>query len=362
MSDHPANDEIEISVFGPGYGEAILIHIGNGDWIAIDSCIDPKDGSVMPFQYLESLGVALSSQVKLIITTHWHDDHIKGLSNLLVASESAKFCCATAFTKKEFMQFALAHQDADPSLLGKATNEIATILRILHTRKSTPVYLKADVCVFSSKSDPAIEVFSLSPGDDKIHKFLSRIAGDFPIEKSLQRRAGDLSPNDLSIVLQIRFPNGSVLLGGDLEEVPGKGWTTIIDNSVSLRGDATAFKIPHHGSQTGHSSDVWDKLLSKDVVAVLTPWRKGSGFLPSPNDVARILSFTNDAYSTADPSAVSPIRRDSQVAKQLSVMGIKLHLAHPRPGRLTLRRKFSEREWRVKTDGTARHLSKLVSR
>jgi len=34
----PEKDEIEVSIFGPGYGECIVIHIGNNEWVVID-CI-----------------------------------------------------------------------------------------------------------------------------------------------------------------------------------------------------------------------------------------------------------------------------------------------------------------------------------
>lgn len=44
FSEPPALNEVEISVFGPGYGEAIAVHTGNGNWLLVDSCIDPGSG------------------------------------------------------------------------------------------------------------------------------------------------------------------------------------------------------------------------------------------------------------------------------------------------------------------------------
>jgi len=38
----PAADEIEVTLFGPGYGEAIAVHLGEGAWLLVDSCIDPE--------------------------------------------------------------------------------------------------------------------------------------------------------------------------------------------------------------------------------------------------------------------------------------------------------------------------------
>jgi len=36
----PQPDELEISLFGPGYGESTLVHLGSGNWMIVDSCLD----------------------------------------------------------------------------------------------------------------------------------------------------------------------------------------------------------------------------------------------------------------------------------------------------------------------------------
>jgi hypothetical protein len=45
--DNPNRDEIDVIVVGPGFGESILVHIGDGDWIIVDSCLDAS-GIVTP--------------------------------------------------------------------------------------------------------------------------------------------------------------------------------------------------------------------------------------------------------------------------------------------------------------------------
>lgn len=361
MTDHPSKDEIEVSLFGPGYGESILLHLGNGDWIAVDSCIDPKDASSVPLRYLKSLGVDLSSQIKMIIATHWHDDHIRGIAELLHVCNSAKFGLATVFTKEDFIQFATANSSSDPSPLGRTTTEIMSVVQLLKSRKQKPVFLTADRKIYStafSQSTIDASVFSLSPTDDVMNKFLLKVAAAIPAAKTPQRRSGDLKPNEVSAVILINLPNGAVLLGADLEESHGKAWTKILQNSVCLDQKATIFKIPHHGSKTGHCDDVWNNLLSRNVIAILAPWNKGRK-LPSRADINRILSLTSEAYSTADPNAVAPIRRDPQVKRSLDNMGIRLRLAQPRPGHIRLRRKAGEVNWSIKSDGTARHLKSI---
>jgi glyoxylase-like metal-dependent hydrolase (beta-lactamase superfamily II) len=97
----PARDELEISVLGPGFGEAILIHAGDNLWIAVDSCVD-RDGNCATLQYLQAIGVN-PHQVKHIVATHWHADHIRGLSDLVLACDDAEFYCSTVFVGTTFL-------------------------------------------------------------------------------------------------------------------------------------------------------------------------------------------------------------------------------------------------------------------
>ena len=79
----PRADEIEISLFGPGCGESLVLHLGHGDWMIVDSCIDNVSAGPASLRYLRDLGIDPARQVKWILTTHWHDDHIRGLSATL---------------------------------------------------------------------------------------------------------------------------------------------------------------------------------------------------------------------------------------------------------------------------------------
>ena len=53
--------------------------------------------------YFEKIGVDPHTAVKLIVASHWHDDHIRGLSQVVAACPNAKFVCSAAFTNKEFL-------------------------------------------------------------------------------------------------------------------------------------------------------------------------------------------------------------------------------------------------------------------
>ena len=42
VTQPPCHDELEVSIFGPGIGESVVVHLGYGDWIVVDSCLNPR--------------------------------------------------------------------------------------------------------------------------------------------------------------------------------------------------------------------------------------------------------------------------------------------------------------------------------
>jgi glyoxylase-like metal-dependent hydrolase (beta-lactamase superfamily II) len=81
MSGGPKHDEIEVTIFGPGFGECVVIHYGENHWIIVDSCVDSRGVSAAAISYLVSIGVSPADAVDLILVTHYHSDHIGGLLN-----------------------------------------------------------------------------------------------------------------------------------------------------------------------------------------------------------------------------------------------------------------------------------------
>ncbi len=80
-------------------------------------------------------------------------------------------------------------------------------------------------------------------------------------------------PNRLAVVLGIDFDGFSALLGADLEctSSPGTGWSAVVSSNARPAGQASLFKVPHHGSIGADDSNVWQQMLVKDCIAVVTP-------------------------------------------------------------------------------------------
>lgn len=75
----PAPDQIEISVFGPGFGECVLVHLGEGHWIIVDSCMNRTVRKPAALAYFDEIGIDPAAAVEAVVATHWHDDHVSGI-------------------------------------------------------------------------------------------------------------------------------------------------------------------------------------------------------------------------------------------------------------------------------------------
>ena len=326
----PGPDEIEVSLIGPGYGESVIVHLGAGDWMIVDSCLG-EDRTPVALAYLDQLGVDPAEAVKMIVATHWHDDHIRGMAQLVDACTSAQFCCAGALGSKEFLSAAGGLAGRDFSEVGYGVREIHSVFSCLSSKRSSPTWAAPDRRLLRNGSS---EVWSLSPGDDLFEAFIRSVEGWVPSEGKTAKRNPSPSPNRLSVALWIRCGDATMLLGGDLEQA---GWITVLGDRTRPTGRASVFKVPHHGSGNADAPEVWEQMLDPEPLAVLTPWRRGGRLLPAAHDVERILSRTPHAYASAKPG--SPARkRPGTVSRTLRGTGIKLTDVIGSPGIVRLRR------------------------
>lgn len=336
LSQPPAPDQIEISLFGPGYGEAVLVHLGNSAWMAIDSCVN--GGQLPHLDYLDVLGVDAASAVKMLVVSHWHDDHIRGLSRFFERAKSAALYYASALTTSEFQQFAKLLNADDPNPLVRETSEIfRTISRALADQRRREA-VKSDQLLYRSATGD-VEVYALSPSTAEFERFIRKISELMPRadRPEVRHRVGALRPNAAAIALQLRSPAGNVLLGSDLEENQVQGWSTMISSSVALRSGNSVFKIPHHGSETAYCQAISAGYLSPDCISTLTPFMRGNVTLPTAKDIARILAGPGQAFISAPLLRPAPMRRSNEVERALRRDDVRLRRAFPRAGHIRLR-------------------------
>jgi Metallo-beta-lactamase superfamily len=321
--DGPAPDELEVSIFGPGRGECILVHLGFNQWCMTDSCMDPIAALPVGVRYLRQLGNDAGSGVRLVVATHWHDDHVRGIAEALEQFPNAKFACSTALRAQEFLQLVTIESRSLATVT--ATAELGRILRLASSSQNVAKQLDLQFAMqdrlllrIPRSQDRPFEsvVTSLSPSDVAIHEAFKVFASLIPDPGETQVSIPDQSANAVSVVLWIRVGRRTLLMGGDLTHLasrPREGWLAIL-SAIHSDGKAELFKVPHHGSPDSDCAQVWSELLHSQPIAILTPY--SSSRRPRQEDLERLKSRTPHVYCTARPT-VKPPKRDSSVDRML---------------------------------------------
>ena len=118
----PRADEFEVSVFGPGIGECVVLHIGENRWLIADSCLE--DGDPVALRYLKQIGVD-PEQIEHVVVTHWHSDHIRGIAKIYERAPNADLHCSSALNATEFKRLVKAGR---APLVDLGTHEIEQAL------------------------------------------------------------------------------------------------------------------------------------------------------------------------------------------------------------------------------------------
>ena len=366
----PAPDQIELILFGPGFGECALIHVGDGRWVVVDSCIDAATGQAVALTYLHSLGVDPATSVVAIVATHWHDDHIRGLADLVQTCRQAMFVCSSAMTVKEFDAMVLAF---DGQRMVRASSGVAEVNRVFELLRDAArprprranagrKILAMDANILSHGC--AVTCTALSPSDYEDELALKAISKLSPREKETQFRCPAEQPNLMSVVLHISIGGTQLLLGADLENSADakRGWKAVLLDTTLPKDRSILFKVPHHGGESAFSAEVWAQLLHREPLAVATPWQRGGRRLPTLEDIARIVDFTPNGFLTANSEVTqSPVTgRPSAVVRQLREMGVRLTRIEPPSGAVRFRNVVnSPAAWNVTTQGSAMRVGSL---
>ena len=326
-SDVPRSELLEVSVFGPGVGECILLHVGSGQWVVVDSCLGDS-GEPVALEYLHALGVSPSA-ISHIVATHWHDDHIRGLAEVLSAAPNAEFVCSQALRIEEF--FSLLATSAElrkTTRLPSGVDEMKSVLEDLKRRGRSPTWA-SDVQTLLRSGN--LVVTSLSPSSATCTRSFLGFAALLPRVKSARKVVPNVRPNETSVVLHVEFNKAVVLLGADLEitSAPNAGWQAIVGSNARPTARASVYKVAHHGSETGHLHAIWSVLLDPRPHAVITPFTRSD--LPRATDLDRLASLSGQIHQTA-PSRVHALRRDRAVTRTLAT--IAKRPPTPRRGRM----------------------------
>jgi len=290
--------------------------------------------------YFDEIGVDPATSVELILATHWHDDHVAGIDQVVEASRKAKFWCSDALRCEEFLallELKLTRRDIKFSRSADYMGRVVDLIGPDFNFALGGMRLYQQTSIISGVSTP-IEIWSLSPSqyENLIGK---RNLGALMVDQiGPQARIPDRNPNHTAVASAVLIGDCHVLLGADLEETGDLrlGWSAVVSNpGRPLHLRASIFKVPHHGSVTAHHDETWVQLIAPVSNAAVTPWMLGNRSLPQRTDVDRICERASAAYITRNRGFQRARRRSNMVQ---SLIPLSLRAVPKVPGHIRFRR------------------------
>ncbi len=280
-------------VFGPGYGESIVIRIPPSTWIVVDSC---RISGKSPAAFLLDQHHAEWSGA---ILTHPHLDHSLGMDEVFSHPIKGPIGCATepSEARPDWIQ----SQDPEELLRSGTLQHVLSYIQESWRASPESRWLLRRG---ESRDFGEARITILHPDDAIVRDF--------------DRRR--LDPNRLSSPLLIQWEGVLILLGSDCLE---KDWQTINETWPDL-GTHSCYKVAHHGASG--AAHIALKGMDRARHWVLTPFNRGSR-LPRYGDregLAWLLKCVDSVYMTAlpvshdlqDPTPFSATRQDLRDGKK----------------------------------------------
>ena len=307
----------------------------------VDSCVHSDRSPAL--EYLHEIGVNPAAAVTLVVATHWHDDHVRGISDVLAACPDAGFACSAALCRDELVQ---AIGALPPTRVGKISSGVREMRRVFELLASRASGGQAEWSVqnrllHDRKGTMHSAVRVVAPSDSVLSDAYRSVAR--LVDEGSSWRVPRPDRNLGAVVLWVEVGDATMLLGSDLQETPGGHWRAALGCCREFARRSEIFKVPHHGSENGHLTDVWRQILVDHPEAVVCPHQNGDNSLPTPKDLDRLCGLAN-VHLTA-PRAPWPVIQK----------GRPMRPAVGDCGRVTLRRRLGDGTgWSVDYGGPAR--------
>lgn len=290
----PNNDVVEFNLFGRGMGECAAIHVGNGEWVVIDSCLghDGKRSAIL--DYFSDIDIQPKS-VTHIFCSHFDRDHIMGMPSILEFAPDALVIVPTPLSERDFSNFVAAHGPLGPSKNNSALYDVYSTL-ISQNRSLEYAHARSK---FSLKEGG--DIFAIAPSSKEHELFLEWIGTQAERFKKGLSAATPPSNNSVSLVLVANAMGRKIICGGDclMLAEPDRGWLSAVKHLDSAGSNALLYKIAHHGAKSGDYPELWIKHLAPEAIVCLSPYNGGGAPVPSDSDVATIVARQVPAYSSA---------------------------------------------------------------
>lgn len=351
-------DEWEIVTIGNEgrCGESVLVHLPNGKWLIIDSCVtnlykrdksDTFKKQSLPLLYLEWRSQKMED-VETIVCTHWHKDHCEGMSQLLFECEKANFVHAKH--SKDFIEEYFGILGAN--IKAGAIDDESEFRQCMSLIATNGTNRRSQYATMDKIISRDFDIATLSPTDVNSDEYDISILRQYGVKGYHALK----DPNTTSISLSIRHNDRAMLFGADLSitKPPRKergsdsidfnereknnlnailesckqcpfgedGWCYVCHRSVLIGRNPKYeyIKIPHHSSSTGYCKKLYMDYLSSKAIGVSTTYSPSQ--LPSKTMLEQLKTHLSEIYVTdKSASTIEDQIIDSRIRNYLDSLG-----------------------------------------
>ncbi|TCN27050.1 hypothetical protein [Sinorhizobium americanum] len=285
-----------VRVIGSAPGESLILLFDCGSAITIDCCKTGNENHTI--NSLEELGIGFE-KVLFNVITHFHDDHIKGMSELAAACTNAKIVIPDAWTEDVFKYFVATV--SDETTLGRVsvTKEIERIFDILKGSPRRLFTVSELSSLYPPPAHPSAKgesLIVLTPTVARKAKFLARLASAIAAGDTEAFGFCETNKNWTSICCILKYGEKYAFLGGDVENLsPDYDLSSVHQSHLKPLSRYEFVKLPHHGSDTSFCMELRSLINDDDTVVAITPYPRGHKPLPSFN-TANYLRGAEKAY------------------------------------------------------------------
>ena len=306
----PEDDQIEITVFGPGYGESVIVYIPGLGWGVIESCRYEFNNTtyILPLEYLKNYDVRC---LCFVVLTHPHADHYRGMGQILGHCDSSikRVCRYSGRGIREFKAYLteLETQKGDRQGDIRELMNLFKLMSYLQYEKGVKLRRISKLTeIIPAKNVPLknhrtvrVRLVSLSPSaasEQEYERLLDettvKVIGEGDSDELLD--LNDRRHNLIASALLLEIGTIQIVLGSDLErgDSDQTGWRGVCSNVDCPNMSAHLIKVPHHGSPRAHYDQAWNTHSSSGcLVSVVTPYNRVSPPLPRISDINRIKKY-----------------------------------------------------------------------
>jgi hypothetical protein len=275
--------QLNVHVFGASQGESLILELPDAKWGVIDCFASAlSDPAANPtYKFLESRKV---KELEFLCLTHPHDDHFRGMSQLLESFSVRYFWRPSAMSGERLKWLLqLSWRDALRSGDSTATDDATELERIFTLVKESRRERKAPLIPKNATvgtqlypvpvdTSAALQIWCIAPSGTQTDNYEDDLKKCFDTSGHLIASLPHARHNEISLALLVIYGKTRIILGGDVEK---NGWISSRGEFGEERLAADFVKISHHGSTTGYCDGLWE-IFSKSgkPIAALTPFQR----------------------------------------------------------------------------------------